>query len=135
MTADRMLMAEGHRMALIGARHIMLRLSRAHALLPVHHSTRCAASCARAPQVLKAARGGVPPDVKLDGAYKFVDGLYELIPHGAPSLINCTKLVVDGAGVSIAAGVTIEGKVTVKNASGGKVVLKPGKYANQEVSL
>ena len=33
--------------------------------------------------VLKAERAGVPPNVKLDGCYKFVDGLNGLIPNGA----------------------------------------------------
>ena len=59
----------------------------------------------------------------------------EPAPAPAPSLINCTKLVVEGANVSIAPNVVIEGKVTVKNVSGGKVVLKAGKYSNQDVSL
>merc|ERR1712127_821920 len=37
--------------------------------------------------VLKAERAGVPPNVKLDGCYKFVDGLNGLIPNGPPSMI------------------------------------------------
>merc|ERR1711966_604635 len=32
--------------------------------------------------VLKAERAGVPPNIKLDGAYKFVDQLMELVPDG-----------------------------------------------------
>ena len=39
--------------------------------------------------VLKAERNGVPPNVKLDGAYKFVDGLMSMIPNGPPSMIKC----------------------------------------------
>merc|ERR1719472_619506 len=56
--------------------------------------------------VLKAERAGVPPNVKLDGCYKFVDGLNGLIPNGPPSLIGCKKLVVKGK-VVFAAGVVI----------------------------
>merc|ERR1712117_133979 len=35
--------------------------------------------------VLSPGREGVPPNIKLDGTYKFVDGMERLIPHGAPS--------------------------------------------------
>ena len=64
--------------------------------------------------VLKDERAGVPPTVKLDGAYKFVDDLYKLIPGGAPSLVKCTKLTVEGEQVEFKAGVVIIGKVTIK---------------------
>merc|ERR1719298_274136 len=46
--------------------------------------------------VLKAERSGVPPNVKLDGPYKFVDALMALIPNGPPSLIQCDKLTIEG---------------------------------------
>merc|ERR1712187_745840 len=36
---------------------------------------------------LAPSRLGVPPNIKLDGKYKFVDAMDELIPNGAPSLI------------------------------------------------
>merc|ERR1719487_565980 len=43
--------------------------------------------------VLKAERKGVPPNVKLDGAYKFVKALEKLVPVGCqPSLLGCKKL-------------------------------------------
>ncbi|CAJ1445206.1 unnamed protein product, partial [Effrenium voratum] len=57
--------------------------------------------------VLAPEREGVPPDVKLDGMYKFTapwqrsefpDAMEKLIPNGPPSLINCKKLVVEGQG-------------------------------------
>merc|ERR1712139_271617 len=41
-------------------------------------------------------RKGVPPLVKLDGDYKFVDQMETLIPNGVPSLIGCEKLKVEG---------------------------------------
>ena len=87
--------------------------------------------------VLKAQRKGVPPNVKLDGAYKFVDDLYKLIPSGAPSLVACSKLVVEGAGIVFAAGVVIEGKVTVSRATkaDGAVTVPAGVYKDTEVKL
>ena len=38
----------------------------------------------------------MPPNVKLDGCYKFVDGLNGLIPNGPPSMIKCDKLTIEG---------------------------------------
>lgn len=67
---------------------------------------------------LAEARRGVPPTIKLDDRYKFVDAMDTLIPHGPPSLVNCTKLVVDGA-VVFEKGVVIVGNCTVKGGSGG----------------
>ena len=68
--------------------------------------------------VLKEERQGVPPDIKLDGMYKqlgsshhnlrqqarqlffaglrFFDAMDKMIPNGAPSLVGCKKLVVEG---------------------------------------
>merc|ERR1719183_1654316 len=57
--------------------------------------------------VLKAVRNGVPPNVKLDGCYKFVDDMMKLVPNGPPSLIDCTKLTIEGK-VSLAAGVVFK---------------------------
>merc|ERR1712232_100144 len=37
---------------------------------------------------LAPARGGVPPNIKLDGRYKFVDAMETIMPEGAPSLIG-----------------------------------------------
>merc|ERR1719238_264288 len=85
--------------------------------------------------VLKPERDGVPPNVKLDGAYKFVDDLYKLIPSGAPSLLKCTKLTVEGGKIEFKSGVTIIGKVTIKNTGDGKAVLKKGVYEDTTVEL
>merc|ERR1719472_245753 len=38
--------------------------------------------------ILAPARNGTPPNVKLDGKYKFVDALNKLVPSGPPSLIG-----------------------------------------------
>jgi len=85
--------------------------------------------------VLKASRNGVPPNIKLDGAYKFVDDMYTLVPAGVPSLIDCKKLVVDGTKVEFEAGVVIKGTVTIKNASGELRKLKAGTYEDTTVEL
>merc|ERR1712066_1197101 len=45
---------------------------------------------------LAPERSGVPPNIKLDGMYKFVDAMDKMTPSGPPSLINCNKLVVEG---------------------------------------
>merc|ERR1719183_2555331 len=85
--------------------------------------------------VLKEERDGVPPDVKLDGAYKFVDDLYNLIYYGAPSLINCQTLTVEGSGITFDRNVIFKGKVTVKNTSDKKKTVKRGTYEDCEVVL
>merc|ERR1711985_171814 len=52
-------------------------------------------------------RKGVPPTIKLDDAYKFVDAMEKLIPNGVPSLIACSKMTVKGL-LEFAAGVIVE---------------------------
>ena len=88
----------------------------------------------RATQVLKVARDGVPPDVKLDGAYKFVDALQALVPNGAPSLIECKKVTIEGK-VVFAAGVTVVGTVKFVNAAGEPKTVPAGTYTDQTVEL
>lgn len=83
---------------------------------------------------LKAERAGVPPDVKLDGRYKFVDDMETLTPNGNPSLIGCSKLVVEGE-VVFAAGVVVKGKVTFKNAGTGPKTVAGGTYEDKTVDL
>jgi len=77
--------------------------------------------------VLKESRAGVPPNVKLDGAYKFVDGLMALVPNGPPSLIDCDKLTIEGK-MTLAAGVVFKGTCKVVNASDEVKELKAGEY-------
>merc|ERR1712113_1159731 len=84
--------------------------------------------------VLKSERCGVPPNVKLDGIYKFVDQLMELVPNGPPSLIKCSKLTVEGK-VAFAAGVVFVGAVKVVNKDDTSKTLKAGTYADATVEL
>ena len=83
---------------------------------------------------LKESRGGLPPNIKLDGAYKFVDQLNKMIPHGAPSLIGCTKLTVEGK-VWFDRKVVIEGEVKVISTASRPAKLKAGTYKDQTVTL
>lgn len=83
---------------------------------------------------LAASRNGVPPNIKLDGMYKFVDAMDTLIPNGVPSLINCNKLEIKGQ-VAFADGVVIKGDVTIKNASSEKKTVPAGVYENQTLEL
>jgi len=84
--------------------------------------------------VLRPERNGVPPTVKLDGRYKFVDALAELTPQGMPSLIHCSKLTVEGD-VRFAKGVSFKGDVKVVNAADGPKTLKSGTYKDRTVEL
>merc|ERR1712216_943447 len=71
---------------------------------------------------------------KRDGAYKFVDALQELVANGAPSLIECKKLTVEGK-VVFAKGVTIKGEVKVVGGADETKTLAAGVYADQTVTL
>lgn len=84
--------------------------------------------------VLAPERDGVPPEVKLDGMYKFTDAMEKLIPNGPPSLLHCKKLVVEGP-VTFAKDVIIKGTVTVKNSSGTSKELAAGTYEDKTVEL
>merc|ERR1719158_632523 len=63
---------------------------------------------------LAPERKGVPPTIKLDGAYKFVDAMDTLIPNGVPSLIDCTSMKIEGK-MEFAVGVIVKGDVTFVN--------------------
>merc|ERR1711959_180601 len=68
--------------------------------------------------VLAEDRKGVPPIVKLDDAYKFVDAMDTLIPNGFPSLIGCTSMKIEGKLV-FEKDVVIKGDVKFVNKSEG----------------
>jgi len=79
-------------------------------------------------------RKGVPPDVKLDGMYKFTDALETMIPDGPPSLLGCKKVVVEGP-VKFAKGVVVKGTVTFKNGAKESKTVAAGTYEEQTVEL
>jgi UDP-N-acetylglucosamine pyrophosphorylase len=82
--------------------------------------------------VLAPGRNGVPPNIKLDGKYKFVDAMATMIPKGPPSLLECTKLVIEGS-VEFGEGVVIKGDVTIKNASAEKKIVESGRVLENAV--
>jgi UTP--glucose-1-phosphate uridylyltransferase len=80
---------------------------------------------------LAPSRAGVPPQITLDSAYyKLVGALDERFPDGAPSLVACDRLTVEGD-VRFGAGVVIRGEVELhgpRTIADGEV-LDSGRYA------
>mmetsp|Transcript_3292 Transcript_3292/g.7869 ORF Transcript_3292/g.7869 Transcript_3292/m.7869 type:complete len:131 (+) Transcript_3292:444-836(+) len=83
---------------------------------------------------LKPERNGIPPNIKLDGCYKFVDDMMALVKNGPPSLIKCTKLTIEGKMV-FDKNVVFEGEVKVVNSGDSSKKLKTGTYTNTTVEL
>merc|ERR1719356_536606 len=83
---------------------------------------------------LAPERSGVPPLVKLDDRYKFVDAMDTLIPNGVPSLRKCNKLTIKGE-IEFAAGVVLKGEIKIQNSSGDKKVVAAGTYEDTTVEL
>jgi len=75
----------------------------------------------------------VPPLIKLDDMYKFVDAMDTMIPNGVPSLIGCKSLKIEGA-IEFAEGVIIKGDVKIK-ASGDKKTVAAGTYEDTTIEL
>merc|ERR1712051_228031 len=68
--------------------------------------------------VLSPECNGVPPNIKLDSRYKFVDAMEKIIPEGAPSFIGCQSLTVEGE-VVFEKGVVLQGGLVLSNAGEG----------------
>lgn len=83
---------------------------------------------------LAPERKGVPPTIKLDDMYKFVDAMDTLIPNGVPSLVGCNSLKIEGA-AAFAAGVVVKGDVKFVNKTSEKKEIAAGTYENQTVEL
>merc|ERR1719247_3408320 len=81
---------------------------------------------------LAPERNGVPPTIKLDDKYKFVDAMDKLIPNGVPSLIDCKSLKIEGE-MDFAAGVVIKGDVTIKSSE--KKTVPAGTYEDTTLEL
>jgi UDP-N-acetylglucosamine pyrophosphorylase len=80
---------------------------------------------------LHGSRSGKPPLVVLSDEYKLVDSLDGL---GVPGLLRCDSLTISGP-LKFAAGVVIEGKVEIRNASGSIKELPAGTYCDRIVEL
>merc|ERR1719277_1252454 len=72
---------------------------------------------------------GVPPNIKLDGRYKFVDAMETLVPQGAPSLIGCKSLTIEGE-VVFEKGVVLQGGVVISNAGASSQKVFAGTYGS-----
>jgi len=81
---------------------------------------------------LAPERNGIPPLIKLDDLYKFVDAMDTMIPNGVPSLVACDSLKITGP-IEFAAGVIIKGKVTITSTE--KKTVEAGTYENQDLVL
>jgi hypothetical protein len=84
--------------------------------------------------VLDPEREGVPPEVQLDGRYKFVDALMEMVPSGPPSLIGCDRLTVEGH-VVFGPNVVVEGDVRILNSGKEARTLDKGFYRDCTIDL
>merc|ERR1712060_321882 len=83
--------------------------------------------------VLAPECNGVPPNIKLDGRYKFVDGMETMVPEGAPSLIGCQSLTVEGE-VVFEKGVVLQGGLLISNGGEGSQKLASGTYGSADGS-
>jgi len=73
--------------------------------------------------ILNPARQGSQVVVDLDSSiYKLIDQMEARFPHGAPSLLKCTKLTVNGD-VKFGRGITITGDVTITNEQSEQMTL------------
>merc|ERR1719277_2945375 len=79
--------------------------------------------------LLAPSRNGVPPNIKLDGRYKFVDAMEKMVPQGAPSLIGCKSLTVEGE-VVFEKGVVLQGGVVISNAGASSQKVFAGTYGS-----
>jgi UDP-N-acetylglucosamine pyrophosphorylase len=83
---------------------------------------------------LAAERAGVPPMIKLDDRYKFVDAMDTMIPNGVPSLVGCKSLKITGP-IEFEKGVIIKGDVTIECAGEEKKTVAAGTYENTTITL
>merc|ERR1719174_2544147 len=83
---------------------------------------------------LAPARNGIPPTIKLDDLYKFVDAMDTLIPNGPPSLIGCKSMKIEGKNIEFAGkGVVVKGDVKFVNKGEDKKVVADGTYEDTTV--
>lgn len=85
--------------------------------------------------MLHPDRKGVPPLIKLNDDYKFVDALDALIPNGPPSLIECVELKVADGKMVFDAGVVIKGRVEFKRDGHGPTTIPAGTYENKDYKI
>jgi UTP--glucose-1-phosphate uridylyltransferase len=82
--------------------------------------------------VLRPEREGRPPIIHLSDEYKLVDGLEKLIEEGAPSLVRCDSVKIQGPW-KFRAGVELVGAVSFVNDSANLRWIEPGTYTDCEI--
>lgn len=76
--------------------------------------------------VLKPERAGNPPAIELDPAYyRFVGCLDDHFPGGAPSLLQCSRLRIDGEFI-FGASISLIGEVHLQNPGDGCITVPDG---------
>lgn len=77
----------------------------------------------------------VPPVVKLDPRfYKMWPDFQQRFPHGAPSLLDCRSLTVEGD-VLFATGITLKGEVRIRNTKAEPATLLPALATSAQIVL
>jgi UTP--glucose-1-phosphate uridylyltransferase len=78
---------------------------------------------------------GAGPVITLDkNFYKHIDMFDARFPHGAPSLVHCSRLAVNGD-ILFEGGVTIVGDVTIRNPHDRQATLKADSVVDQDLQL
>ncbi len=76
--------------------------------------------------VLHPSRKQGPPVVKLDPShYRVIDDFFERFPSGAPSLLNCESLTVEGD-VQFGRKISVHGNARVQNPGPERIVIADG---------
>ena len=84
---------------------------------------------------LRSERNGVPPLIRLDDEhYARAEQLIFATQFGVPSILNCSKLEIEGP-VVFNEGTIFEGLVTVRNSSKHTKALSAGKYKDEIIEL
>ena len=84
---------------------------------------------------LRSERNGVPPLISLDDEhYARAEQLIFATQFGVPSILNCSKLEIEGP-VVFNEGTIFEGLVTVRNSSKHTKALSAGKYKDEIIEL
>ena len=83
---------------------------------------------------LDSSRQGQPPVIELDSCYKMIADFESFFPSGAPSLLKCESIKINGP-IEFQSGVSCEGNVQIVNKSGERRTLKTGVYRNETIQL
>lgn len=85
--------------------------------------------------VLAEARRGRPPEIDLDARhYKLLADFEALFPAGAPSLVDCESMRVEGP-VRFGPGVVCRGRVVFRNPTAKIRTVAAGTYGDTEVTV